>query len=203
MSENIKGNHAGNNANNNLGEHPDWDAADWSAHYAILEDENVSIDDKMACLLSMKPDFTMSKDELKFILSEKVNLKDFIGYIRGLENLHQDFECMMSSIQQKLNDFSALHPSQLTTMGLYHINGNPYTQEKGMGEVFHCLTNIFSNVSPDNEKEALQERAKIVNILFQNCKMSRAFRDIIVGTYQCLEKAGIADGVYVTDGEQK
>lgn len=209
MSENINGNandringNVGEHINGNVGEHPDWDVADWSAHYAILEDDKVSIDDKMACLLSMKPDLTMSKDELEAILSDKANLQDFIGYIRGLENLHQDFECMMSSIRQKLNDFNTLHPMQLTTMGLYHIEGNPYTKEKGMGETFHCMTNIFSNVTSDNEQEAEKERAKIVNILFQNCKMSRAFRDIIVGTYLCLKKADIADGIYATDGER-
>lgn len=186
----------------NISEHSDWDAADWQAHYAILEDEQVSIDDKIACLLSMKPDLTMSKDELKVILSKKENLDDFIGYIRGLKDLHSDFDILMSSIRQKLNDFQTLHPMQLTTMGLYRIEGDPYTKEKGMGAVQHCMTNIFSKITPDNMEQTAKEQAHIVDILYQNCKMSRAFRDIIVGTYLCLKKAGISDGMYAADGER-
>lgn len=138
----------------------------------------------------------MSREEFKKLLKEYDNAADFIGYVRGLgDDLQTDFEQAMSKIRDILHQFQQDHPQQLTTMALYHIEGNPYSHQPGKGETMHCLTNVF-----DHEDDE-QGRAHIIQILFQNCKMSRAFRDMIVGTYLCCKKAGIADGMYSTVGE--
>lgn len=142
-------------------------------------------------LLQQEPDITLQRDELKAILSDKDNSQDFLSFIDGLKDLHEDFGRLMSQIRDKIHDFQILHPQQLTTMGLYHIEGNPYSKQPGKGETMHCLTNILDS---EDEPEA---KAHIIEILFRNCKMSRAFRDMIVGTYLCCKAAGIADGMYV------
>ena len=152
------------------------------------EEEGINLDE-----LSAKVE--MSREEFKKLLKEYDNTKDFIAYIRGLEYLHEDFETSIKGIKEIISLYQDQHPQQLTFMSFFHIEGNPYTHEKGKGETMHCLTNVFDH--DDDE----QGRAHIIQILFQNCKMSRAFRDMIVGTYLCCKKAGIADGMYSTVGE--
>lgn len=153
------------------------------------EEEGINLDE-----LSAKVE--ISREEFKKLLKEYDNAADFIGYVRGLgDDLHSDFEQAMNEIRAILHRFQEKHPQQLTTMAFYHIEGNPYSHQPGKGETMHCLTNVFNN--DDDE----QSRAHIIQIMFQNCKMSRAFRDMIVGTYLCCKKAGIAEGIYTTQGE--
>ena len=166
----------------------DFEHMDDPIRYKILEDEKVSIEDKMACLLTMQPDMTMPKEELKAMLSDKTSSKDFLDFIKGIKDVHDDFGYMMEHFRDRLNSFQAFHPQQLTCMALFHIKGNPYTKEPGMGGVSHCLTNILNT---DSGEQTEQEKAHIIEILFNNAKMSRAFCDIIVGAYLCIKKAGL------------
>lgn len=161
-----------------------------------LQDETIPIEQRIEMLLQEEPDLTMSREELKAILSDKQTAADFLAFVDGLKNLHEDFEQLMSLIKDKVHEFQLRHPQQLTTLALYHIEGNPYTQQPAKGETMHCLTNVL------NSEQDEQGRANIIKVLFQNCKMSRAFRDIIVGTYLCLKKANMVDSMYVTVGER-
>lgn len=177
-----------------------FDEADEQIRYKILEDNKVSLDDKVACLLSMQPDITMSKDELRAMLADKESSKDFLDFLKGMRDVHEDFEHLMNSFRIRLNDFQTMHPQQLTCMGLFHIEGNPYAQEPGMGGVSHCLTNILSTA---NDTQSEKEKAHIIEILFNNSKMCRAFCDIIVGAYLCIKKAGLdKDSSYLPSPEE-
>ena len=169
----------------------DFEHMDDPVRYEILADEKVSIDDKIACLLTMQPDMTMQKEELKAMLSDKTSSKDFLDFIKGIKDVHDDFGYMMEHFRDRLNSFQAFHPQQLTCMALFHIEGNPYTQEPGMGGVNHCLTNILNT---DNGEQTEQEKTHIIEILFNNAKMSRAFCDIIVGAYLCIKRVGLDKG---------
>lgn len=167
--------------------------------FRILEDDSVSVDDKLATILKMEPNLTMSKDELKKELSEAGDIEGFIAFVRGMNNLQEDFAKLMSVIQQHLGDFQDKHPLQLTVMGLFSIEGYPGNQKGQKGPTYHCITNIPTKITEDNMEQVAKDQAHIVNILYQNCKMSRVFRDVVVGTYHCLEKAGIANGMYAPE----
>jgi len=130
----------------------------------------------------------MSKEQFLQLLKEFDNLEDFLAYVQGLDNVHEDFELQMKAIQAQMQSFQCQHPQQLTMMALFHIEGNPYSKQKGKGEVMHCITNILNNTDDEPSK------AHIIEILFNNCKLSHAFQDIIEGAYHCLQKANMIGG---------
>ena len=141
------------------------------------------IDEQIDALLRHKPDIVISREELKKQFDSRETLDEFIAYVKGLNHLTEDFDQLMKEISDKLKAFQKQHPLQLTTLGIYHIDGDHISKDtRGKQNIGYGLTNIFEDgASP-------QEKANIAKILYRNCEMSSVFREIIKNVYLCCEK---------------
>ena len=141
------------------------------------------IDDQIDALLRQKPDIVISREELKKQFDSRETLDEFIAYVKGLNHLTEDFDQLMKEISDKLKAFQKQHPLQLTTLGIYHIDGDHISKDtRGKQNIGYGLTNIFEDgASP-------QEKANIAEILYHNCEISSVFREIIKNVYLCCEK---------------
>ena len=141
------------------------------------------IDEQIEALLRQKPDIVISREELKKQFDSRETLDEFIAYVKGLNHLTEDFDQLMKEISDKLKAFQKQHPLQLTTLGIYHIEGDHISKDsRGKQNIGYCLTNIFEDgASPE-------EKANIAEILYHNCEISSVFREIIKNVYLCCEK---------------
>ena len=141
------------------------------------------IDEQIDALLRQKPDIVISREELKKQFDSRETLDEFIAYVKGLNHLTEDFDQLMKEISDKLKAFQKQHPLQLTTLGIYHIDGDHISKDtRGKQNIGYGLTNIFEDgASP-------QEKANIAEILYHNCEISSVFREIIKNVYLCCEK---------------
>ena len=141
------------------------------------------IDEQIDALLRQKPDIVISREELKKQFDSRETLDEFIAYVKGLNHLTEDFDQLMKEISDKLKAFQKQHPLQLTTLGIYHIEGDHISKDsRGKQNIGYCLTNIFEDgASPE-------EKANIAEILYHNCEISSVFREIIKNVYLCCEK---------------
>lgn len=141
------------------------------------------IDKQIETLLRQKPDIVLTKEELKAQLDSRETMDDFIAYAKGLNHLTDDFDQLMKEISDKIKAFQKKHPLQLTTLGIYHIEGDHISKDiRGKQNIGHCLTNIMEDEATPDEK------ANIAEILYRNCEMSSVFREIIKNVYFCCEK---------------
>ena len=141
------------------------------------------IDEQIDALLRQKPDIVISREELKKQFDSRETLDEFIAYVKGLNHLTEDFDQLMKEISDKLKAFQKQHPLQLTTLGIYHIDGDHISKDtRGKQNIGYGLTNIFEDGSSP------QEKANIAKILYRNCEMSSVFREIIKNVYLCCEK---------------
>lgn len=147
------------------------------------QEDRKYIDEQIEALLRQKPDIVLTKEELKAQLDNRETLDDFIAYTKGLNHLTEDFDQLMKEISDKLKALQKQHPLQLTTLGIYHIEGDHISKDtRGKQNIGHCLTNILEDeASPD-------EKVNIAEILYRNCEMSSVFREIIKNVYLCCEK---------------
>lgn len=93
------------------------------------QEDRKYIDEQIEALLRQKPDIVLTKEELKAQLDNRETLDDFIVYTKGLNHLTEDFDQLMKEISDKLKAFQKQHPLQLTTLGIYHIEGHPRQAE--------------------------------------------------------------------------
>jgi hypothetical protein len=116
-------------------------------------------------------------------LDSREALDDFIAYTKGLNHLTEDFDQLMKGISDKIKAFQKQHPLQLTTLGIYHIEGDHISKDaRGKQNIGHCLTNIME------DEAAPDEKTNIAEIFYRNCEMSSVFREIIKNVYLCCEK---------------
>lgn len=141
------------------------------------------IDEQIDALLRQKPDIVISREELKKQFDSREILDEFIAYVKGLNHLTEDFDQLMNEIKAKIQAFQDQHPLQLTTLSVFHIEGDHVSKDtRGKQNIGHCLTNILE------DKASPEEKANIAEILYHNCEISPVFRDIIKNVYLCCEK---------------
>jgi hypothetical protein len=145
--------------------------------------DKIYIDKQIETLLRQKPDIVLTKEDLKAQLDSRETLDAFLAYAKGLNHLTEDFDQLMKEISDKIKAFQKQHPLQLTTLGIYHIEGDHVSKDtRGKQNIGHCLTNIMEDEATPDEK------ANIAEILYRNCEMSSVFREIIKNVYFCCEK---------------
>lgn len=141
------------------------------------------IDEQIDALLRQKPDIVFSREELKKHFDSRETLDEFIAYIKGLNHLTEDFDQLMNEIKAKIQVFQEQHPLQLTTLAVFHIEGDHVSKDtRGKQNIGHCLTNILE------DKASPEEKANIAEILYHNCEISFAFREIIKNVYLCCQR---------------
>lgn len=141
------------------------------------------IDEQIDALLRQKPDIVISREELKKQFDSRETLDEFIAYVKGLNHLTEDFDQLMNEIKEKIQAFQEQHPLQLTTLSVFHIEGDHVSKDtRGKQNIGHCLTNILE------DKASPEEKANIAEILYNNCEISSVFREIIKNVYLCCEK---------------
>jgi hypothetical protein len=141
------------------------------------------IDEQIDALLRQKPDIVISREELKKQFDSRETLDEFIAYIKGLNHLTEDFDQLMNEIKAKIQVFQEQHPLQLTTLAVFHIEGDHVSKDtRGKQNIGHCLTNILE------DKASPEEKANIAEILYHNCEISFAFREIIKNVYLCCQR---------------
>lgn len=141
------------------------------------------IDEQIDALLRQKPDIVISREELKKQFNSRETLDEFIVYVKGLNHLTEDFDQLMNEIKAKVEAFQKQHPLQLTTLAIYHIEGDHVSKDtRGKQNIGHCLTNILEG------EASVEEKANITEILYRNCEMSSVFREIIKNVYLCCQK---------------
>ena len=141
------------------------------------------IDEQIDALLRQKPDIVISREELKKQFDSRETLDEFIAYVKGLNHLTEDFDQLMNEIKAKIQAFQKQHPLQLTTLAVFHIEGDHVSKDtRGKQNIGHCLTNILE------DKASPEEKANIAEILYNNCEISSVFREIIKNVYLCCEK---------------
>ena len=141
------------------------------------------IDEQIDALLRQKPDIVISREELKKQFDSRETLDEFIAYIKGLNHLTEDFDQLMNEIKAKIQVFQEQHPLQLTTLAVFHIEGDHVSNDtRGKQNIGHCLTNILE------DKASPEEKANIAEILYHNCEISFAFREIIKNVYLCCQR---------------
>lgn len=141
------------------------------------------IDEQIDALLRQKPDIVISREELKKQFDSRETLDEFIAYVKGLNHLTEDFDQLMNEIKAKIQVFQEQHPLQLTTLAVFHIEGDHVSKDtRGKQNIGHCLTNILEN------KASPEEKANIAEILYHNCEISFAFREIIKNVYLCCQR---------------
>lgn len=141
------------------------------------------IDEQIDALLRQKPDIVISREELKKQFDSRETLDEFIAYVKGLNHLTEDFDQLMNEIKAKIQVFQEQHPLQLTSLAVFHIEGDHVSKDtRGKQNIGHCLTNILEdNASPE-------EKANIAEILYHNCEISFVFREIIKNVYLCCQE---------------
>lgn len=141
------------------------------------------IDEQIDALLRQKPDIVLPKEELKKQFKNREALDEFIAYAKGLNHLTEDFDQLMNEIKAKLNAFQKQHPLQLTSLSIFHIEGDHISKDtRGKQAIGHCITNILEG------EASVEEKANITEILYRNCEMSSVFREIIKNVYLCCQK---------------
>lgn len=141
------------------------------------------IDEQIDALLRSKPDIVISREELKKQFDSRETLDEFIAYVKGLNHLTEDFDQLMNEIKAKIQVFQEQHPLQLTTLAVFHIEGDHVSKDtRGKQNIGHCLTNILE------DKASPEEKANIAEILYHNCEISFAFREIIKNVYLCCQR---------------
>lgn len=141
------------------------------------------IDEQIDALLRSKPDIVISREELKKQFDSRETLDEFIAYVKGLNHLTEDFDQLMNEIKAKIQVFQEQHPLQLTTLAVFHIEGDYVSKDtRGKQNIGHCLTNILE------DKASPEEKANIAEILYHNCEISFAFREIIKNVYLCCQR---------------
>lgn len=141
------------------------------------------IDEQIEALLRQKPDIVISREELKKQFDSRETLDEFIAYVKGLNNLTEDFDQLMNEIKAKIQAFQEQHPLQLTTLSVFHIEGDHVSKDtRGKQYIGHCLTNILE------DKASPEEKANIAEILYHNCEISPVFREIIKNVYLCCHR---------------
>lgn len=148
-----------------------------------MSEEKKYIDEQIDALLRQKPDIVISREELKKQFDSRETLDEFIAYVKGLNHLTEDFNQLMNEIKAKVEAFQKQHPLQLTTLAIYHIEGDHVSKDtRGKQNIGHCLTNILEDAASPEEK------ANIAEILYNNCEISSVFREIIKNVYLCCLK---------------
>ena len=148
-----------------------------------MSEEKKYIDEQIDALLRQKPDIVISREELKKQFDSRETLDEFIAYVKGLNHLTEDFNQLMNEIKAKVEAFQKQHPLQLTTLAIYHIEGDHVSKDtRGKQNIGHCLTNILEDAASPEEK------ANIAEILYNNCEISSVFREIIKNVYLCCQK---------------
>lgn len=148
-----------------------------------MSKEKKYIDEQIDALLRQKPDIVISREELKKQFDSRETLDEFIAYVKGLNHLTEDFNQLMNEIKAKVEAFQKQHPLQLTTLAIYHIEGDHVSKDtRGKQNIGHCLTNILEDAASPEEK------ANIAEILYNNCEISSVFREIIKNVYLCCQK---------------
>ena len=141
------------------------------------------IDEQIDALLRQKPDIVISREELKKQFDSRETLDEFIAYVKGLNHLTEDFDQLMNEIKAKIQVFQEQHPLQLTTLAVFHIEGDHVSKDtRGKQNIGHCLTNILE------DKASPEEKANIAEILYHNCEISFVFREIIKNVYLCCQR---------------
>lgn len=141
------------------------------------------IDEQIDALLRQKPDIVISRKELKKQFDSRETLDEFIAYVKGLNHLTEDFDQLMNEIKAKIQVFQEQHPLQLTTLAVFHIEGDHVSKDtRGKQNIGHCLTNILE------DKASPEEKANIAEILYHNCEISFVFREIIKNVYLCCQR---------------
>lgn len=141
------------------------------------------IDEQIDALLRSKPDIVISREELKKQFDSRETLDEFIAYVKGLNHLTEDFDQLMNEIKAKIQVFQEQHPLQLTPLAVFHIEGDHVSKDtRGKQNIGHCLTNILE------DKASPEEKANIAEILYHNCEISFAFREIIKNVYLCCQR---------------
>lgn len=149
----------------------------------MSKEEKKYIDEQIDALLRQKPDIVISREELKKQFDSRETLDEFIAYVKGLNHLTEDFNQLMNEIKAKVEAFQKQHPLQLTTLAIYHIEGDHVSKDtRGKQNIGHCLTNILEDAASPEEK------ANIAEILYNNCEISSVFREIIKNVYLCCQK---------------
>lgn len=149
-----------------------------------MSKENMKyIDEQIDALLRQKPDIVVSREELKKQFDSRETLDEFIAYVKGLNHLTEDFDQLMNEIKAKIQVFQEQHPLQLTTLAVFHIEGDHVSKDtRGKQNIGHCLTNILE------DKASPEEKANIAEILYHNCEISFVFREIIKNVYLCCQR---------------
>lgn len=149
-----------------------------------MSKENMKyIDEQIDALLRQKPDIVISREELKKQFDSRETLDEFIAYVKGLNHLTEDFDQLMNEIKAKIQVFQEQHPLQLTTLAVFHIEGDHVSKDtRGKQNIGHCLTNILE------DKASPEEKANIAEILYHNCEISFVFREIIKNVYLCCQR---------------
>lgn len=148
-----------------------------------MSEEKKYIDEQIDALLRQKPDIVISREELKKQFDSRETLDEFIAYVKGLNHLTEDFNQLMNEIKAKVEAFQKQYPLQLTTLAIYHIEGDHVSKDtRGKQNIGHCLTNILEDAASPEEK------ANIAEILYNNCEISSVFREIIKNVYLCCQK---------------
>lgn len=141
------------------------------------------IDEQIDALLRQKPDIVISREELKKQFDSRETLDKFIAYVKGLNHLTEDFDQLMNEIKAKIQVFQEQHPLQLTSLAVFHIEGDHVSKDtRGKQNIGHCLTNILE------DKASPEEKANIAEILYHNCEISFVFREIIKNVYLCCQR---------------
>lgn len=141
------------------------------------------IDEQIDALLRQKPDIVISREELKKQFDSRETLDEFIAYVKGLNHLTEDFDQLMNEIKEKIQVFQEQHPLQLTSLAVFHIEGDHVSKDtRGKQNIGHCLTNILE------DKASPEEKANIAEILYHNCEISFVFREIIKNVYLCCQR---------------
>lgn len=141
------------------------------------------IDEQIDALLRQKPDIVISREELKKQFGSRETLDEFIAYVKGLNHLTEDFDQLMNEIKAKIQVFQERHPLQLTSLAVFHIEGDHVSKDtRGKQNICHCLTNILE------DKASPEEKANIAEILYHNCEISFVFREIIKNVYLCCQR---------------
>ena len=140
------------------------------------------IDEQIDALLRQKPDIVISREELKKQFDSRETLDEFIAYVKGLNHLTEDFDQLMNEIKAKIQAFQDQHPLQLTTLSVFHIEGDHVSKDtRGKQNIGHCLTNILE------DKASPEENANIAESFYRNCEMCSAFTETTKHVYLCYE----------------
>lgn len=123
------------------------------------------------------PCVSLSREDFKRCVEQGRSLDDVRAILRIEVEARDVFDKMVTAIKSRLNRYNKKYPSRLQAFGLFN-----YRRDE-------CA--FVSNFSE-------WPKGEITKTFFRNCQASREFRDIIVDTYRCLQKAGIDSGDYKT-----